>query len=128
MRRPSTTWPRWAASSSSAFPAIAAACPTNKAWKNCATGLKRLLPLAEKLGVTLVMELLNSKVNHQDYMCDRTAWGVALCEKISSPNFRLLYDIYHMQIMEGDSFRPYAPATAGSPTTTPAAFPARGDR
>ncbi len=69
---------------------------------NCATGLKRLLPLAEKLGITLVMELLNSKVDHKDYMCDHTAWGVALCEKIGSANFKLLYDIYHMQIMEGD--------------------------
>lgn len=70
--------------------------------ENCATGLKRLLPLAEKLGVKLVMELLNSKVNHPDYMCDRSAWGVALCEKFSSAHFGLLYDIYHMQIMEGD--------------------------
>lgn len=70
--------------------------------ENCATGLKRLLPLAEKLGVTLVMELLNSKVNHPDYMCDHSAWGVALCEKLGSPHFKLLYDIYHMQIMEGD--------------------------
>ena len=70
--------------------------------ENCAIGLKRLLPLAEKLGITLVMELLNSKVNHPDYMCDHTNWGVALCEKIGSENFRLLYDIYHMQIMEGD--------------------------
>lgn len=69
---------------------------------HCATGLKRLLPLAEKLGITLVMELLNSKVDHPDYMCDRTAWGVALSNKIASPNFKLLYDIYHMQIMEGD--------------------------
>ena len=70
--------------------------------ENCAIGLKRLLPLAEKLGITLVMELLNSKVNHKDYQCDHTAWGVELCKKISSPNFKLLYDIYHMQIMEGD--------------------------
>ncbi len=70
--------------------------------ENCATGLKRLLPLAEKLGITLVMELLNSKVNHKDYQCDHTAWGVELCKKIGSPNFKLLYDIYHMQIMEGD--------------------------
>ena len=70
--------------------------------ENCAIGLKRLLPLAEKLGITLVMELLNSKVNHKDYQCDHTAWGVELCKKIGSPNFKLLYDIYHMQIMEGD--------------------------
>ena len=71
--------------------------------EHCATGLKRLMPLAEQLGVTLVMELLNSKVNHPDYMCDHSAWGVALCEKLgSTPHFKLLYDIYHMQIMEGD--------------------------
>ena len=70
--------------------------------ENCAIGLKRILPTAEKLGITLSMELLNSKVNHADYMCDLSKWGVALCEKLSSPNFGLLYDIYHMQIMEGD--------------------------
>src|SRR5205823_4046210 len=50
----------------------------------------------------LVMELLNSKVNHKDYMCDHSAWGIELCKRIGSPNFKLLYDIYHMQIMEGD--------------------------
>ncbi|MGJ8643085.1 MAG: hydroxypyruvate isomerase family protein [Luteolibacter sp.] len=70
--------------------------------ENCASGLRRILPLAEELGITLVMELLNSKVDHPDYMCDHTAWGVALCEKLASPNFGLLYDIYHMQVMDGD--------------------------
>ncbi len=70
--------------------------------KNCAEGLKKLLPHAEKRGVILVMELLNSRVNHKDYMCDKSAWGVELCKRIGSPNFKLLYDIYHMQIMEGD--------------------------
>ncbi|MFN7563722.1 MAG: hydroxypyruvate isomerase family protein [Prosthecobacter sp.] len=70
--------------------------------ENCAKGLQRLLPLCEKLGVTLVMELLNSKVNHPDYMCDKSAWGVSLVKKLGSPHFKLLYDIYHMQIMEGD--------------------------
>ena len=70
--------------------------------KNCADGLKKLLPLAEKHGITLVMELLNSRVNHKDYMCDKSAWGVELCKRIGSQNFKLLYDIYHMQIMEGD--------------------------
>lgn len=73
--------------------------------ENCAIGLKRLMPTAEKLGVKLVMELLNSKVNHPDYMCDHSAWGVALCEKLGSAHFGLLYDIYHMQIMEGDIIR-----------------------
>ena len=70
--------------------------------KNCEIGIKRLLPLAEKLGLTLTMELLNSKVEHPDYMCDHSAWGVELCRRISSEHFRLLYDIYHMQVMEGD--------------------------
>lgn len=70
--------------------------------ENCATGLKKIINYAEKKKVTLVMELLNSKVNHADYMCDHTNWGVELCKNISSDNFKLLYDIYHMQIMEGD--------------------------
>ena len=70
--------------------------------KNCAEGLKRLMPLAEKRGVILVMELLNSRVNHPDYQCDKSAWGVELCKQIGSASFKLLYDIYHMQIMEGD--------------------------
>lgn len=73
-----------------------------KGIENCAIGLKRLMPLAEKHKVTLVMELLNSKVNHPDYQCDHTVWGAALCDKIGSDRFKLLYDIYHMQIMEGD--------------------------
>ncbi|WP_026463928.1 TIM barrel protein [Adhaeribacter aquaticus] len=70
--------------------------------KNCATGLKRLMSTAEKHNVTLVMELLNSKVNHKDYMCDHTAWGASLADMVGSDKFKLLYDIYHMQIMEGD--------------------------
>ncbi len=73
-----------------------------KGIENCAIGLKRLMPIAEKYKVTMSMELLNSKVDHHDYQCDHTAWGAALCEKIGSENFKLLYDIYHMQIMEGD--------------------------
>ncbi len=73
-----------------------------KGIENCAVGLKRLMPVAEKHKVTLVMELLNSKVDHKDYMCDHTAWGAALCDKVGSDRFKLLYDIYHMQIMEGD--------------------------
>ncbi len=73
--------------------------------KNCAVGLKRLMPSAEKYGITMIMELLNSKVNHKDYMCDHTAWGADLCKRVGSNNFKLLYDIYHMQIMEGDIIR-----------------------
>ena len=70
--------------------------------KNCAEGLKKIMPVAEKNGVTVMMELLNSKVNHKDYMCDRTKWGVELCKRVGSENFKLLYDIYHMQVDEGD--------------------------
>lgn len=73
-----------------------------KGIENCAIGLKRLMSVAEKHKVTIVMELLNSKVDHKDYQCDHTEWGVALCDKIGSDRFKLLYDIYHMQIMEGD--------------------------
>lgn len=73
-----------------------------KGIENCAVGLKRLMGVAEQYKITLAMELLNSKVDHHDYQCDRTEWGVALCEKIGSDRFKLLYDIYHMQIMEGD--------------------------
>ncbi|WP_293744292.1 TIM barrel protein [uncultured Pedobacter sp.] len=71
-------------------------------WNNCVKGLKQLIPLAEKHKVVLVMELLNSKVNHKDYQCDRTSWGAELCKRLGSENFKLLYDIYHMQIDEGD--------------------------
>lgn len=70
--------------------------------ENCAKGLARIVPLAEKHGVNICMELLNSRHNHPDYMCDHSAWGVALCNKVGSEKFKLLYDIYHMQIMEGD--------------------------
>ncbi|WP_158975988.1 hydroxypyruvate isomerase family protein [Cellulophaga sp. L1A9] len=73
--------------------------------KNCADGLKKIMPLAEKHGVVLQMELLNSKIDHKDYMCDTSTWGIELCKEIGSENFKLLYDIYHMQIMEGDVIR-----------------------
>jgi hydroxypyruvate isomerase len=69
---------------------------------NCAAGLKRILPLAERLKVTLCMELLNSKCTHPDYQCDHTAWGVELVRRVGSERFKLLYDIFHMQIMDGD--------------------------
>jgi len=74
-------------------------------WNNCAEGLKKLMPLAEKHNVILVMELLNSKITHKDYQCDKTAWGVELAKRVGSENFKLLYDIYHMQIDEGDVIR-----------------------
>ncbi len=84
-----------------------------KGVENCALGLKRIMAAAEKAKVTIVMELLNSRVNHKDYQCDHTEWGVELCKAIGSERFKLLYDIYHMQIMEGDlivrikKFSPY---------------------
>ncbi len=71
-------------------------------WEQCAIGLDPLVKLAESRGINIIMELLNSKVNHIDYQCDFTPWGVTLVDKIGSSNFKLLYDIYHMQIMEGD--------------------------
>jgi hydroxypyruvate isomerase len=70
--------------------------------ENCAIGLKKIVGFAEQKKVTICMEGLNSKVNHKDYMYDRTKWGVDLAKKVGSPRFQLLYDIYHMQIMEGD--------------------------
>jgi hydroxypyruvate isomerase len=73
--------------------------------KNTIAGLNRVKKIAEDQGVTICMELLNSKVDHKDYMCDRTAWGVRVMEAVNSPRVRLLYDIYHMQIMEGDLIR-----------------------
>ena len=73
--------------------------------ENCARGLKTMVGAAEKHKVTICMELLNSKVNHKDYMCDHTAWGAELVKNVGSERFKLLYDIYHMQIMEGDVIR-----------------------
>jgi hydroxypyruvate isomerase len=70
--------------------------------KNCADALKQVVGFAEEKNVTICMELLNSKRNHKDYMCDRTAWGARLVQSVGSPRFRLLYDIYHMQVQEGD--------------------------
>jgi hydroxypyruvate isomerase len=76
-----------------------------EAWSACYDILKKVTPIAEDKGVTIVMELLNSKVDHPDYQCDKTLWGVELCKRVNSPRFKLLFDIYHMQIMEGDSIR-----------------------
>jgi hydroxypyruvate isomerase len=73
--------------------------------ENCAVGLRQIMRGAERHGVTICMELLNSKIDHPGYQCDHTAWGVALAEKVGSERFKLLYDIYHMQIMEGDVIR-----------------------
>ena len=73
-----------------------------KGLENCALGVKRLMAHAEEKKVTICMELLNSRVDHADYQCDHSAWGIELCKRIGSERFKLLYDIYHMQIMEGD--------------------------
>jgi hydroxypyruvate isomerase len=72
---------------------------------NCIAGFKRLTPLAERHGVTLCLELLNSKIDHKDYQADHTAWGAQVVQGVNSPRLKLLYDIYHMQIMEGDVIR-----------------------
>lgn len=69
---------------------------------NCVGGLRRLMPLAEQYGVVLCMEMLNSRVDHKDYHADRTEWAAEVVRGVASPSFRLLYDVYHMQVMEGD--------------------------
>jgi hydroxypyruvate isomerase len=74
----------------------------DEAIQSCVQGFKRVAPYAEKMGINLNMELLNSKVDHPGYQCDHTAWGAAVCKQVNSPRVKLLYDIYHMQIMEGD--------------------------
>jgi hydroxypyruvate isomerase len=79
--------------------------PDDVGIENCVTGLKRVAGYAEEKKVTMCMELLNSKVDHKDYQCDRTAWGVEVVKRVGSPRLKLLYDIYHMQIMEGDVIR-----------------------
>lgn len=73
--------------------------------QNCADGLKQIMTLAERHNIVVHMELFNSKIDHPDYMCDSSQWGIELCERIGSTNFRLLYDIYHMQVQEGDVIR-----------------------
>ncbi|MDZ4810186.1 MAG: TIM barrel protein [Bacteroidota bacterium] len=70
--------------------------------KNCVEGLKQIMSLAEKKGIIIQIEVFNSKVNHPDYMADNTKWTIELCKRLGSPNFKILYDIYHMQISEGD--------------------------
>jgi len=83
-----------------------------KGLENCQLGLKRIMPLAEKHNVNIVIELLNSYVDHPDYQCDHTEWAVALCKRLNSEHFKILYDVYHMQIMEGNiisNIRKYYP-------------------
>jgi hydroxypyruvate isomerase len=80
-------------------------CPDEEGARNTAAGLKRVKKDAEQAGINLCVELLNSRVDHPDYQCDRTDWGVKMCKMVDSPRAKLLYDIYHMQIMEGDLIR-----------------------
>jgi hydroxypyruvate isomerase len=82
-----------------------AGLPDDQGRDNCILGLKRVKKIAEDNGIMICMELLNSKVNHKDYQCDHTAWGVEVIKGVDSPRVKLLYDIYHMQIMEGDIIR-----------------------
>ena len=79
-----------------------AGMPDAEGARNTIAGLNRVKKIAEDNGVTICLELLNSKRDHHDYMCDHTVWGVRVAEEVNSPNVKLLYDIYHMQIMEGD--------------------------
>lgn len=79
--------------------------PDDQGAENCIIGLNKVKKVAEDHGVNVVMELLNSKINHPDYMCDHVAWGVNVMRGVDSPRVKLLYDIYHMQIMEGDLIR-----------------------
>ncbi len=79
--------------------------PDAEAIDNCAAALNRIKPIAEDTGVNVIVELLNSKVDHKDYQGDHTAFGVEVMKRVASPRVKLLYDIYHMQIMEGDVIR-----------------------
>jgi len=79
--------------------------PDDVGIENCVLALKKVVGLAEQKKITICMELLNSKVDHKDYQCDRTPWGVEVVKRVGSERFKLLYDIYHMQIMEGDVIR-----------------------
>ncbi len=79
--------------------------PDDQGIENSVKFLNQVKAVAEDKGVTVCLELLNSKVNHPDYMCDHTKWGVEVCKRVNSPRVKLLYDIYHMQIMEGDVIR-----------------------
>jgi len=79
--------------------------PDSEGIENCVAGLNRVKALAEQHGVTICLELLNSKIDHKDYQCDHTPWGVEVVKRVNSPRVKLLYDIYHMQIMEGDVIR-----------------------
>ena len=101
-RRPFPRWPEFGFPNIITFSGNRKGMSDEEGLENCVKGLKRLVPIAEKHKVTVCMELLNSKRSHKDYMCDHTAWGVEVCKRVGSERFKLLYDIFHMQIMEGD--------------------------
>jgi len=95
--------------------------------EHCAECMKRVAPLAEAKGVNLTMELLNSRVDHPGYQCDRTEWAVHMCKLVNSPRVKLLYDIYHMQIMEGDLIRTIQDNIATITHFHTAGYPGRRD-
>lgn len=101
--------------------------PDQESMKNTVDGLRRICRHAEQKGVNLNLELLNSKIDHPDYECDHTAWGVEVCQRVNSPRAKLLYDIYHMQIMEGDIIRTINKSISWIGHFHAAGCPGRGD-
>jgi hydroxypyruvate isomerase len=95
----------WGAPNVITFSGNRAGMNDQEGMENCVEGLNKIKKYAEDKGVTVCMELLNSKVDHKDYMCDHTVWGAEVCRRVNSPRVKLLYDIYHLQIMEGDIIR-----------------------
>ncbi len=95
----------WGAPNVITFSGNRAGTNDQEGMENCVEGLNKIKKYAEDKGVTVCMELLNSKVDHKDYMCDHTVWGAEVCRRVNSPRIKLLYDIYHLQIMEGDIIR-----------------------
>ncbi|HVW08492.1 MAG TPA: TIM barrel protein, partial [Bryobacteraceae bacterium] len=87
------------------FSGVRKGLPDAEGLENCVTGLNKIRGFAEEHGVTVNLELLNSKVDHKDYQADHSAWGIEMVKRVNSPRVRLLFDIYHMQIMEGDIIR-----------------------
>lgn len=96
---------QWGASALICFSGNRNGLADNEGAEITAETLHKVARTAEDAGVTLVLELLNSKIDHPDYQCDKTAWGINVCQMVNSPRVKLLYDIYHMQIMEGDVIR-----------------------
>lgn len=99
----------------------------SEAIANTAVGLRRVAPYAESKGINLNLELLNSKIDHAGYQCDHTAWGLSVIQQVQSPRVKLLYDIYHMQIMEGDVIRTMTDNLNDIGHIHTAGVPGRGD-